>query len=246
MTVIATLVDAAQHAGINYAFIVDPYESRAWIDGVLTTLELVLVTIVFSTVMGLQLSLLLRSRRGWLSLPARALIELTRNTPTLVQLYCAFLVLNVLINQTLQGAEHNPITPFAWVVIVLSLHVGAFHAEALRAGIEAVPKVTVEAAQALGLSRTEILWRIEFPLAVRFSLPALTNNVVNLVKLTTLGSAIAVGEVTYSSIMIWTQHDNVVELMCLILALFSVLAYGVSRSGRWLESRLRIPGHDLR
>jgi polar amino acid transport system permease protein len=246
VTFATDIVSAARHAGINYSFIIDPYESDAWVDGVLTTLKLVLVTAILSVLAGLLLSALLRSRRQWLSIPARTLVELTRNTPTLVQLYCAFLVLNVLINQTLHGAEHNPITPFTWVIIVLSLHVGAFHAEALRAGIEAVPKVTVEAALSLGFSRREILWRIEFPLALRFSLPALTNNFVDLVKLTTLGSAIAVGEVTYASIMIWTQHDNVMELMCLILGLFSLLAYGVSRSGRWLENRLRIPGHDHR
>ena len=86
-------------------------------------------------------------------------MEVTRNTPTLVQLYCAFLVLNMLITQQLRdwGAGNNPLTPFVWVVIVVSLHKGVFHAEALRAGIEAVPATTLEAARSLGF-RSASCW----------------------------------------------------------------------------------------
>ncbi|PKU26538.1 amino acid ABC transporter permease [Telmatospirillum siberiense] len=243
--ILSQLIGAAKQAGFNYAFINDGYESGIWAEGLLTTLEIAGLTIPISLLVGVLLSAAITSRRNWLALPARSFIELTRNTPTLIQLYCAFLVLNMLISNALQGAEHNPLTPFAWVVGVLALHIGAFHAEAFRAGIEAVPGVTTEAALSLGFSQRAIFWRITLPLAFRFSLPSLVNNLVNLLKLTTLGSAIAVGEVTYASIMIWTQHDNVLELMILLLLFFSALAYGLARAGHWLENRLRIPGYDV-
>jgi polar amino acid transport system permease protein len=68
---------------------------------------------------------------------------------------------------------------------------------------------------------------------------------INLVKLTAIGSAIAVGEITYASIMIWTQRDNVVELMALILVLFTTLNWMVGQVGRWLERRYRIPGYGV-
>jgi polar amino acid transport system permease protein len=211
--------------------------------GLGVTLQLCLLTIPFSLLAGVVIAAALTSGRRWLAQPARAVVEVTRNTPTLVQLYCAFLVLNMLITQQLQMVGGNPLTPFIWVVIVVSLHKGVFHAEALRAGIEAVPKVTLEAARSLGFSQRQLLFRVELPLAVRFALPSLVNNLVDLVKMTAVASAIAVGDVTYESIMIWTQRDNVLELLLLILLYFGLLTWLVSLAGRWLETHLRMPGY---
>jgi polar amino acid transport system permease protein len=61
--------------------------------------------------------------------------------------------------------------------------------------------------------------------------------------MTAVASAIAVGDVTYESIMIWTQRDNVLELLLLILLYFGLLTWLVSRAGRWLEARWRMPGY---
>ena len=90
---------------------------------------------------------------------------------------------------------------------------------ALRAGIEAVPAVTLEAASSLAFSSRQLLWNVQLPLAVRFALPSLINNLIDLVKMTAVASAIAVGDITYAAIMIWTQSDNVLELMILMLIL---------------------------
>ncbi|AAK90032.2 ABC transporter, membrane spanning protein (amino acid) [Agrobacterium fabrum str. C58] len=206
------------------------------------TLILVAVTLPLSLVFGFIFAAMLTSGKVWLAGPVRAYVELTRNTPTLVQLMCGFLVLNMLISNALGGAQNNPLTPFFWVVAITCLHVAAFHAEALRGGIEAVPTTTIEAARAIGFSSLEILRYVEFPLAIRTALPSIINNLVNLVKLTTVGSAIAVGEITYASILIWTQRDNVVELMLVILIFFSVINFIVARAGLWLERRLAVPG----
>jgi len=61
--------------------------------------------------------------------------------------------------------------------------------------------------------------------------------------MTAVASAIAVGDVTYESIMIWTQRDNVLELLLLILLYFGLLTWLVSLAGRWLEARWRMPGY---
>lgn len=237
------IVAAFKRIGLNYDFLLAAGERAAFIHGLAVTIELSLLTIVFSLVAGGVLAAMLVSRNRWLAVGSRAFVELTRNTPTLVQLYCAFLVLNMLITQALQSTGANPLTPFVWVVIVISLHKGAFHAEALRAGINAIPAVTLEAAASLGFGRRNQLWLVQMPLACRIALPSLVNNMVDLVKMTTVASAIAVGDVTYQSIMIWTQRDNVLELMLLILLFFGVLTYAVNLAGRWLEDRLRMPGY---
>ena len=237
-------VAALKPLGLNYAFVLDAMERQAFVSGLGVTLQRCLLTIPGSLAAGVLLAALLTSGRAWLVQPARAFVEVTRNTPTLVQLYCAFLVLNMLITQQLQSAgSTNPLSPFVWVFIVVSLHKGVFHAEALRAGIEAVPAATLEAARSLGISRRQLLVRVELPLALRFALPSLVNNLVDLVKMTAVASAIAVGDVTYESIMIWTQRDNVLELLLLILLYFGLLTWAVSRAGRWLERRLRMPGY---
>jgi polar amino acid transport system permease protein len=235
------LVQTAARFGLNYGFLLDAYQRGSLVHGALTSIALCAFTIVGSLAAGLLLASMLTSGRVWIARPARVFIEVTRNTPTLVQLYCAFLVLNMLLTQAIGTA--NPLTPFAWVVIVISLHKGAFHAEALRAGIEAVPAVTLEAASSLAFNSRQLLWNVQLPLALRFALPSLINNLIDLVKMTAVASAIAVGDITYASIMIWTQSDNVLELMILLLAFFGLLSFIVNCAGRALEARLRMPGY---
>ncbi|MDR5759305.1 amino acid ABC transporter permease [Caballeronia sp. LZ035] len=238
------VLDWAARGGFDFRFLLDAYERDPFLQGIGVSIEIIVATMIGSAIAGLALLVAVRGRRVWLANAARAFIELTRATPTLVQLYCAFLVVNMLITQGLQMHHvDNPFKPFFWIVLVLSLHKGAFHAEALRAGFDAVPAQTLEGAVSLGLDRTERFWRIELPLALRTALPTLVNNAVELVKASALASAIAVGDITYQSIMIWTQRDNVLALMVLILLFYGALTWLVSRAGRWLERRLWIPGY---
>lgn len=234
-------MQGAARFGLNYGFLLDAYQRGSLVNGAVTSIALCAFTIVGSLLAGLALAAMLTSGKPSLARPARVFIEVTRNTPTLVQLYCAFLVLNMLLTQAVGAA--NPLTPFAWVVIVISLHKGAFHAEALRAGIEAVPNVTLEAASSLAFSSRQLLWNVQLPLAMRFALPSLINNLIDLVKMTAVASAIAVGDITYASIMIWTQSDNVLELMILLLVFFGLLSFVVNCVGRALEAKLRMPGY---
>ncbi|ARM87767.1 amino acid ABC transporter permease protein [Rhizobium sp. CIAT894] len=237
-------VDLTNRLGLNYEFLATGYEAEIWRDGFITTLYLIALLIPVSLIAGLLFAACLTSGRLWLSAPVRAFVEITRNTPTLVQLMFSFLVLNTFVSN-LVGAQNNPLTPFFWVVAVVGLHIAALHAEAIRAGIEAVPASTVEAARGIGFSKLQILRYVEIPLAFRASLPAMVNNLINLVKLTTVGNAIAVSEITYASIMVWTQRDNVVSLMIVILLFFSIINLVVARVGLWVERKLAVPGYGL-
>jgi polar amino acid transport system permease protein len=239
-----SILAAAARAGFDFRFLLDAYERDPFLHGIVVSIEIIVATMIGSAIAGLALLVAVRGRRIWLANAARAFIELTRSTPTLVQLYCGFLVVNMLITQWLQMHHaDNPLKPFFWIVLVLSLHKGAFHAEALRAGFDALPAQTIEGAVSLGLDRTSRFWRIELPLALRTALPTLINNAVELVKASALASAIAVGDITYQSIMIWTQRDNVLALMVLILLFYGALTWLVSGAGRWLERRLWVPGY---
>ena len=131
---------------------------------------------------------------------------------------------------------------FEWAVISLSFFAGAFNIEIFRSGVEAVQKSTVEAADSLGFNRWQIYRLVVLPLAVRVCLPALNNNLVNLIKTTTQAYAIAVPETLFVASQIWSDRINVLEMMVTLLT-FYLLLVGIFV---WMMSRversLRVPG----
>jgi polar amino acid transport system permease protein len=161
-----------------------------------------------------------------------------------VQLYFFYFAIGTLLPkvETDWGGQAPLLGSFAWAAISLSFFAGAFNVEIFRSGIEAVPKSTTEAAEALGFSRLQIYKEVTLPLAIRVVLPALNNNLVNLVKTTTLAYAIAVPEMLYEANQIWSDNVNVKEMMVfLLLAYFllvGVLVWGMSKC----ERKLQIPG----
>jgi polar amino acid transport system permease protein len=184
------------------------------------------------------------SQFRWLRLVTQAYIQFFRNTPPIVQLYFFYFALGSYLRVTTDTGFSVPlVSNFTWAVIGLSLYAGAFNVEIFRAGIEAVPKETVEAAESLGYSRLKAYAHIILPLAFRISLPALNNNLVNLIKTTTVAYAIAVPEMLYVANQIWSDELNVPEMMNTLLiiyvALVGVLVYVM---GRW-ERAMRIPGY---
>ncbi len=182
---------------------------------------------------------LLAARNKALRNAVYAYIQFFRNTPPLVQLYFFFFAVGGVLPR-IDGQP--PVGNFAWAVITLSFFAGAFNVEIFRSGIEAVPKTMGEAARALGLSPFKIFFLVQLPLVFRICLPALNNNLVNLVKTTTLAYAIAVPELLYVSAQIWSDENNVREMMNVLLlvyiAIVGVLVHGMTA---W-ERRLKLPG----
>ena len=107
-----------------------------------------------------------------------------------------------------------------------------------------MPRTTVEAAESLGYTRLKAYLYVVLPLALRVCLPALNNNLINLLKTTTLAYAIAVPETLYAVKQIWSESQNVLEMMVVLLATYAVLVgVLVWLMHRW-ERALRIPGHS--
>lgn len=136
------------------------------------------------------------------------------------------------------------ISNVGWAIISLSFFAGAFNVEIFRSGIEAVPESTQEAAEALGFTRMQTYKEVVLPLAFRVSLPALNNNLVNLVKTTTQAIGIAVPELLYQSVSIWSDYPSALYPTMLLLflsfiALVGILVYGMHR---W-EKAMHVPGY---
>src|SRR5206468_10274322 len=136
----------------------------------------------------------------------------------------------------------NIMGSFGWSVVALSFFAGAFNIEIFRAGIEAVPRATVEAAESLGYTRLGTYRHVVLPLAFRISLPAFNNNLVNLVKTTTIAYAIAAPETLYMANQIWSDSVNVPEMMNVVFAVYLILVgVLVWMMGRW-ERAMKVPG----
>ena len=231
-----------QTTGINLTIFYDAFDRARFASGFWMTVKLSVVCIVLSVVIGIFGAWVQRSRLRVARTVVYWYIQAFRNTPPLVQLYFFYFGLGSLITA---AVGHPMVTNVAWAIVSLSFFAGAFNVEIFRSGIEAVPRTTIEAAESLGFSRLQTYLRIVFPLAFRISLPALNNNLVNLVKTTTLAYAIAVPEMLYVSSQIWSDELNVPVMMnVLLVAYFFLVGVLVYAMNRW-ERAIRVPGFGI-
>jgi polar amino acid transport system permease protein len=225
--------------GIKLTIFYDGYDRGRFLQGFVTTVKLSAYCLVLSLFFGALVAMLQSSRVAAVRRAASAFVELFRNTPPLVQLYFFYFALGPLLPRV---GGVPPLGSFGWAVVSLTLLETAFAAEIYRAGIEAVPKAMVEAAASLGFSRLQVYREVVLPLALRVSMPAMTNNLVNLVKTTTLAYAIAVPELVYMSAQIWSEQVNVPEMMVVLLVCYVAIVGAINQVMQWLEARLRVPG----
>jgi|AntRauTorckE5430_2_1112549.scaffolds.fasta_scaffold00958_3 polar amino acid transport system permease protein len=229
---------------LNLVVFSDNYYRDRYLAGLVTTIQLSVLSIFFSLIVGIIGAAVQGAPSRTLRVLVGAFVAFFRNTPPLVQLYFFFFAIGTVLRITGENGLPQPlVSNFGWAVIALSLFAGALNTEIFRAGIEAVPRSTVEAAEALGYTRLQIYREIVLPLAIRISLPALGTNLVNLVKTTTLAYAIAVPELLYVSAQIWSEDLNVREMMNVLLVSYvGLVAVLVWVLHRW-EKALRIPGY---
>jgi polar amino acid transport system permease protein len=236
--------DFYERTGINLTFIYDDFDRARMIKGFFLTLELAVVTIILSILVGIAGAWLQGSKLVWIRRVVAGFISFFRNTPPLVQIYFFYFGLGYLLPRMPDGtgALIPMVSNLQWAIISLALFAGAFNIEIFRSGIEAIPKATVEAATSFGLSRWQTYRLVVLPMAIRVCLPALGNNLVNLVKTTNLAYAIAVPELLYVSKQIWSDATNVREMMIFVLFAYLFLVFVLVGILNVIERRLAIPG----
>lgn len=230
--------------GINLTFIYDDFDRARMIKGFFLTLELAVVTIVLSILIGIAGAWLQGSRFTVVKRLVAGFVSFFRDTPPLVQIYFFYFGLGYLLPRIPDGAGGlmPMISNVQWAIISLSLFAGAFNIEIFRSGIEAVPKSILDGARAFGFSRWQTYRLIVMPMAIRVCLPALGNNLVNLVKTTNLAYAIAVPELLYVSKQIWSDATNVREMMFFVLFAYLVLVFALVFVLNRIEKALAVPG----
>ena len=232
----------------NFIFFHDPRQFDRIVEGITVTLQLSVFCVIFSVVIGVVGAWLQGSPLKLVRLVVQGYIQFFRNTPPLVQLLFFYFALGQFTpTYSPDGWLEVPIiSNVGWAIISLSFFAGAFNVEIFRAGIEAVPESTQEAAEAIGFSRLQSYIYVVLPLAFRVSLPALNNNLVNLVKTTTQAFAIAVPELLYQSVSIWNDYPSAQNPTMLLLFVVYIGLVGilVLSMNRW-ERQMRIPGYGI-
>ena len=185
------------------------------------TIKLTVVSAIGALVLGTVVAVMRVSPVGVLRAFGTAYVTLVRNTPlTLIVFFCAFGFYITL--QYRIGAQDSPIDVqnFRWGVLGLAVYHAAFVAEALRSGINTVPKGQAEAARAIGLDFRATLTQVVLPQAFRGAIAPLGNVLIALTKNTTVVATIGVAEASYlMKGMIEFRPD-------LIYAIFVIMATG--------------------
>ena len=194
------------------------------------TLELAAYGIALSLAVGLAAAVCMAYRLPVLDRLSRGYVELSRNTPLLIQLFFLFYGLPK-IGIKLDG--------FTCGVIALVFLGGGYMAEALRAGLLAVPKGQTEAAKAIGLGNVQIFRYVVLPQAWAVSLPAIAANVLFLIKETSVIGAVSVAELMFVTKDIIGMDYKTNEALFLLFVSYLIILLPVSVWARYAERKVR-------
>ncbi len=208
--------------------------------GFVLTVQISLVSLLISSVLGLLLALARRSPILLLRSLASLHVELIRGSPLLVQILFGFYVIADsldLPNAYVISGNFEITTRFLVAVLILSNFSAAYIAEMIRAGIESVGSSQLDSARAIGLTPTQTLRFVIFPQALRQTLPPLTGQFATLIKDSSLLSIIGLQEFTHAATQINSATYSTLAAFTPLLFGYLALTLSISLSARWLERR---------
>lgn len=176
--------------------------------GLLVSLEIFFLTLLFSLPLGMVVAFGRMSKNRILSAVTKFYISVMRGTPLMLQLIVVYFGPYYLFRIRV-GADYR----FIAVILAFVLNYAAYFAEIYRSGLQAMPKGQYEAAKVLGYSKTQTFFHIILPQLIKQVLPAVTNEIITLVKDTSLAFAIAVAEMFTIAKQLAAAQATIVPLM---------------------------------
>ena len=218
-------------------YVVDPTTTSGWnnlkfmASGAYYTIIMSLTAICISVIVGLLVALPgLSDKRGW-RMFNRTYVEIVRAVPILVLILWVYYGL-----PALSGITLNVI----WAgVLALALSDSAFQAEIFRAGIQSIARGQYEAAQSISLNYRDTMRYVILPQAIRRILPALGNQLVYMLKMSSLVSVIGLQELTRKANELVVSEYRPLEIYTILVLEYLVLILIVSAGVRWLERRMK-------
>ena len=176
--------------------------------GLLVSVAIFLLTLLFAFPLGLLLALGRMSKKTWLKNIVKVYISIMRGTPLMLQMLVVYFGPYFLFGWSLKSYP-----AFMAAIIAFSLNYAAYFAEIYRAGIESIPIGQYEAAQVLGYSPAQTFFKIILPQVIKRILPPVTNEVITLVKDTSLAQVIAVIEMFTTAKQLANSLSSMMPLM---------------------------------
>lgn len=207
--------------------------------GLPLTLKLAGTSVLLGFVLAVLMALAQQGDKPLVVWPIRTFVAIFRGTPLLVQIFLIYYGLGQ-FRPALQAAGLWWLfrEPYWCAILALTLNTAAYGSEILRGAIRNVPRGFSEAASALGLSRVLTLRLVVLPLAFRQALPAYSNEIILMVKGTSLASIITLTEVTGIAQELISQTYRAMEVFIAAGAIYLILNFLIVRALMLLEARL--------
>jgi polar amino acid transport system permease protein len=215
---------------------IDPEFLAKWapyiLGGVPITILVSITSIAFAVIFALLGALSRLARSPVIYAIGTFYVSLVRGTPLIVQILFVYLALPQLIPETAR------IPTLVLGVFALSFNYGAYMTEIFRAGIQAIPRGQVEAAQSLGMTDQQVMRRVILPQAIRIVIPAIGNEFIAMIKDSALVSFIAVQELLWRAARIGQSNFRSLETFLLAAAVYWLLTIVFSLFQDRLEKRM--------
>ena len=196
--------------------------------GVAWTVGLTAIATVVGMAVGTFCAWARASGPTWLRWVVGAYVELIRNTPFIVQLFFIFFGL---------PAAGFKLSAEMASVIAMTLNLGAYATEIIRAGIEATPKGQIEAAVSLALTKAQVFLRVVLPPALKKVWPAMVSQIIIVMLGSAVCSQISVEELSYAANLIQSRNFRAFEAFIIATAVYLALAVGLRRLLNWAGPR---------
>jgi polar amino acid transport system permease protein len=245
---IAALVSVATNPAFEWPVVAQYLFDEQILLGLSRTLELTVVAMVMGLGIGTLLAAMRLSTNPLLSTVSWLYIWFFRSVPVLVQLIFWYnfgalyshITLRIPFGPVLFSANTNTlITPLFAALAGLGLAQAAYTAEVIRGGIVSVPRGQTRAALALGMRPATIFWRIVFPQAMKVIIPPVGNEVISMVKNTSLVSVIALAELLYTAQLIYARTYETIPLLIVASLWYLAIVSILSVAQHFLERRYR-------
>lgn len=202
-----------------------------YLTGAKLTLIMAFFTVILGTLIGLVLSLMKLSKNKPLRIIANCYIEFLRGTPILVQLFIVYFGLpymGIRLPDMMAG------------IVTLSINSGAYVAEIIRAGINAVDNGQTEAARSLGMSKALTMKHIIIPQAFKNILPALGNEFITIIKESSIVSVIGIAELMYNADTIRGNIGTPFEPLLVAAVMYFIMTFSLSKLVAYVERRMSV------
>jgi polar amino acid transport system permease protein len=214
-----------------------------FIDGMIVTVVLSLMTVFLGSIIGLVATFLQQSQKKSLKAVANIYTQVIRGTPLLVQLYIWLYGLPLigisLPTLPFLGDVYGS-REFLTAVVALSINSGAYICELLRGGLESIDKGQREAGRSLGLSRKETMKSVIIPQAIRVVLPGLGNEFIAMIKESSIVSVVGIFDVMYTSNIVKAATYSIFEPLIIVAIIYFFLTYSLTGIMKQLEKRLSV------